>query len=71
MDRTITRRFHRPHDHGPEALAAELDGVTVPWRIYGTDIGPSGRRYHVEFRMTNGMTQRELDESLEKINPES
>lgn len=51
--KTILRRFHRPHNHSTEAMEAELKALPGKWRIYGTDIFPSGRNYHVEIHTTD------------------
>lgn len=45
----LIRRFDRKHGE-EEALMAELAGFPGTFRVYATDIGPSGKRFHVEFK---------------------
>lgn len=48
----FVRRFDRKHGE-QEALTAELTGFPGTFRVYGIDRGPSGERFHVEFKTTD------------------
>ena len=61
----FVRRFDRPCGQNEEReLVAALAGFPGRFRVYGTDIGPSGQRFHVEFKTTDKQAADKFLEGL-------
>jgi hypothetical protein len=61
----FVKRFDRKRGHnGEKKLVATLAEFPGTFRVYGIDRGPSGERFHVEFKTTDREAAEQFLEGL-------